>query len=206
MPAYVAEGVIQPFIENNIQICFYKLDSHLFPDMNNLNTIIENKINIKLCIVIHPMGFEAPIGIISKLLKSKNIYLLEDCAQSLFSKYKADNRPFGSIGDFALFSFNKFLPVLDGATLISNLSEFDLSVDDQKLQPLSRESLRAYYDHLEINKWIAESEDNLLSEKLLMETSQKYDDYYSFINKHLSARKISDYSKNIIKSIDYDNL
>ena len=77
-------------------------------DINTGNICYENiikKVNgkTKAIAVVHYLGVPVEMAKISKLAKSKNIFLLEDCALSLGASYK--NKHTGLIGDAGVFSF-----------------------------------------------------------------------------------------------------
>jgi perosamine synthetase len=67
---------------------------------------IQNKITskTKAIVVIHNYGNIAEIEEIQHLANLKKIYLIEDCAESAFSKY--NNKFCGSFGDLSTFSFH----------------------------------------------------------------------------------------------------
>lgn len=70
----------------------------------NVNEIAKkiNK-NTKVIILVHLYGLVVNIDEINKLVKGKNIILIEDCAQAFGSQYK--NKPVGTLGDIGCFSF-----------------------------------------------------------------------------------------------------
>lgn len=70
----------------------------------NVNEIAKkiNK-NTKVIILVHLYGFVVNIDEINKLVKGKNIILIEDCAQAFGAKY--NNKPVGSLCDIGCFSF-----------------------------------------------------------------------------------------------------
>lgn len=206
LPAYIAEGVIQPFVKAKIPIKFYKLDSNLFPDFSDISGILEQDNTIKLCVVVHPMGFEAPIDQLVEILKKKRIWLLEDCAQGIFSSYRKDNKPFGGKGNFALYSLNKFIPVLDGAILLSQVKEINVALDQEKLTPLNEKALFSYENHLKINRKIFSHMNQNDTLQLINESSRQYDRYYEYISNDLEKHGISSYSKNILENFNYDML
>jgi dTDP-4-amino-4,6-dideoxygalactose transaminase len=205
LPAYIAEGIIQPFIYNKIKIIFYQLDANLHPDIDNISQIINRNDKIKLCIVNHSMGFEIKIDEIQNILKDKGIYLLEDCAQGLFSQYYGDNENFGNKGDFALFSLNKFIPVIDGAILISHVDNQDVSLVGG-LSCINNKAIGAYKRHLEINKEISLTQDPRKVKLLINKSVKEYNIYYDYINSELNNHKICKYSEQIIESYDYEYL
>ncbi len=57
----------------------------------------------KAIILVHLYGLVGQLGRVLNSLKGKNITLIEDCAQAFGSKYR--NRPVGTWGDIACFSF-----------------------------------------------------------------------------------------------------
>ena len=205
LPAYVAEGILQPFIKSKIPIKFYKLDQNLFPDTKDISAVLEKDQSIKLCIVIHSFGFEAPINPLIELLIKKNVLLLEDCAQGIFSCYGENNKPFGGKGNFALYSLNKFLPVFDGAILLSHVNNINVSIKENQSE-LDIRAINAYKRHLQINKSIFDCEDQEKIKLLVKESAIQYNIYYTYINTNCDNHKISTLSKEIIETFDYDFL
>ena len=55
---------------------------------------------------------------IQKLIKNKGIFLIEDCAEAIGTKYK--NKKIGSFGDCSVFSFfgNKTLTTGEGGMIL----------------------------------------------------------------------------------------
>lgn len=88
----------------------------IFSDIDR-NTIgscyleIEKKITSKTKMIVaqHSFGIPCDIEPIVRLSKSKNIFLLEDCALTLGSKIKGIQ--VGNFGDAALFSFDSYKPL-----------------------------------------------------------------------------------------------
>ena len=68
----------------------------------------------------HMYGNPCEMDKIKKLTNKFSIYLIEDCAQSLGSKY--NNKYTGSNGDISIFSFgySKNLDVGEGGIILSN--------------------------------------------------------------------------------------
>lgn len=78
------------------------------------------KKRIKACIPMHTYGNVLRIQEIKKICKNNNIYLIEDCAESLGSYYKEKHT--GSFGDLAIFSFNgnKVITTGGGGMIVTN--------------------------------------------------------------------------------------
>jgi hypothetical protein len=70
-------------------------------------------------IVIHEYGYPDPrLHELVALARSREIPLIEDCAHS-FDSCLADGTPLGSLGDYAIFSLSKVIPVSSGGILVS---------------------------------------------------------------------------------------
>lgn len=66
----------------------------------------------KAIIVIHNYGVVADMEAIKNLSVSKGLYLIEDCAESIFSKY--NGKYCGSFGDLSTFSFHATKTIATG--------------------------------------------------------------------------------------------
>jgi dTDP-4-amino-4,6-dideoxygalactose transaminase len=205
IPAYIAEGVIQPFIEAQIQICFYQLLPDLTPNLKDIQQHITNHSSICLCVVVHPLGFEAPIPEIKNVLESKGISLFEDCAQGIFSHYKMGGS-FGTQGDFSLYSLNKFLPVADGALLISNVDEVKVEVDYKVTSIPHERAITEYFQHLYTNNQLLHSNNIVECNRLILDSGVAYEKYYSVISKEISPYRQNEISKKIGNTILYEEL
>src|SRR6185503_19832920 len=67
-------------------------------------------------------GWPQPVCDLRRLCDEHGLRLVEDCALALFSR--AQGRPLGSFGDYAVFCLFKTLPVLDGGLLVQNRHAF----------------------------------------------------------------------------------
>ena len=205
MPAYIAEGVIQPFLNKGIHPLFYQLDEKLRPDLDDLDALVkEHGEKIKLMILVHPMGYPVKVEPIRACFKGLNVHLLEDCALAMFSTHE-DGTVLGGIGDSALFSFNKFLPVLDGALLISNKKDLPLQKDVHYEGSVSA-AMDAYFQHLLCNYRLGFAASSEEAASLSRESAQAYDSYYEEINKDLRLREMSLGSKAIFQGLDFEDL
>lgn len=66
----------------------------------------------KAIVVIHNYGVMADMEAIKKLSLSKSLYLIEDCAESIFSKF--NGKYCGSFGDLSTFSFHATKTIASG--------------------------------------------------------------------------------------------
>jgi dTDP-4-amino-4,6-dideoxygalactose transaminase len=207
IPSYVAEGVISPFIHNGIRIQFYNVNEKLLVDPEAIAKQVENDPSIRILVLIHPFGFEQPIKRIKQKISGKaNTYILEDCAQALFSK-ESGGRRLGEQGDFTLYSLNKFLPVPDGAILQNRLPSVTIANVEFKAENEQRRvSILDYIQHLHLNFEMFQSNEPCNVRKILERTSKAYDRYYAFINQSFDLFAPSSETINQLKIIDFDSL
>lgn len=87
---------------------------------------IKKKINkkTKAIIIVHMAGYPCEINKILKICKENKIYLIEDCAHALGSRYK--NTHLGNFGISGCFSFypTKHITTGEGGMVISNNKNF----------------------------------------------------------------------------------
>lgn len=116
LPAYNCGVEIEPFIRHGLNVKWYRIKSDMTIDLDDLfNKLSENP---SVLLIIHYLGFPQPLEEIYSVCKQKGIILIEDCAHAMLSKSSA--RPLGSIGDIAVFSLRKFLPIPEGGALVIN--------------------------------------------------------------------------------------
>lgn len=116
-PAFDCDGTLQPFRAMGLEPVFYRSDPRTFrADISD----IAGKLSAgpKMIHVINHFGFPQPWDELLALREKAGIPIMEDNAYSLFSSYKG--RPFGSFGDFAIFSLKKNLLLTDGGMLKVN--------------------------------------------------------------------------------------
>jgi perosamine synthetase len=97
---------------------------------------IERKITskTKAIILVHLYGHACNMDAIIPICKRNNLLLIEDCAEAIGSLYK--NKPIGSFGDIATFSFfgNKTITTGEGGMVLSNSKELIDKVNHYKSQ------------------------------------------------------------------------
>jgi len=72
---------------------------------------------VKAAIVPHYFGVPREMASVRDLCDAHGVALIEDCAHAFFGR--AQGRPIGSWGDFAIGSLTKFFPVTEGGCLVS---------------------------------------------------------------------------------------
>jgi len=143
LPSYIGitdregSGVMDPIWDSGINYDFFCIDGHLNADLADLFTRIQAK-SIKALVLIHYFGFpQKEVFKIREFCKNNDVYLIEDCAHSLYGKLGESD--LGSIGDFSFFSIHKSIPSESGGFLRSNLDQFELTkkVGDEERIDLS---------------------------------------------------------------------
>ena len=113
MPAYNCGTEVDPFVSYGLNVNFYRIDKKARMDSEDLFRRVTEK--TKVIYVIHYFGWPQDISGLPEYCTKNHIYLIEDCALSLFSNLI--KHPIGVLGDAAIYSFPKTLPVPDGGAL-----------------------------------------------------------------------------------------
>jgi len=193
LPAFIAEGVVSPIKAAGATCCFYKLDASMMPDLADLAVQVQRSHNPRLAVVYHPFGYAAPVADVRHICAPWGVPVLEDCAHAFFSATE-QHSPLGLIGDYALFSYNKFFPVSDGA----ELTIMGGAQSDSFLLPPSEISLRHYQVHLNYLKKFAAITPSQEAGSLLKQAGAAYDKYYAMLNSDVRAREMSLRSRQLL--------
>lgn len=115
IPAYHCEAMVAPARWRGARAVFYRIN----PDTSILFDDIAAKITPKTraIIVTHYFGFEQQLQPIRTLCTKHGIVLIEDCAHALFGL--SSGQAIGTIGDYAVASLMKFLPIYEGGLICS---------------------------------------------------------------------------------------
>ena len=98
--------------DNNVILQFYSINDEFEPEYSKIN--LSNS-NVDLFVFVHFFGMYLNIAQAREFCNNIGSVLIEDCAHVLYPKV-----PFGTIGDYAIFSPHKCLPIVDGAMLKHN--------------------------------------------------------------------------------------
>ena len=94
---------------------FYRVDRSARVDVDDLRRAVDRR--TRAVLVTHFFGFPDPhLPAIVELCQDRGLFLIEDCAHALYST--RDGRPLGTLGDAAVFSLWKTLPVPDGGAAL----------------------------------------------------------------------------------------
>lgn len=115
VPAYHQGVEIETLLVAGYRLRYYRLDERLGIDFADLERRLDK--TVSALHVIHYFGFAQPLEPIRRFCEAHRLKLIEDCALSLFAR---DNDTWvGSVGDLALFSVYKTLPVPHGGFLVT---------------------------------------------------------------------------------------
>jgi perosamine synthetase len=116
VPAYICRAAIDPLIAYGVNVDFYRVKPDCSIDLDDLEARITSRTQAVL--IVHYFGFPQPLTPLARLCAAHRLALIEDCAHVLSGD--TEGKPIGSLGDAAVFSWRKFLPVYDGADLVMN--------------------------------------------------------------------------------------
>ncbi len=116
VPAYICSSAVDPIIAYGADVEFYRVDSDCKADLTDIESRIRPETVALL--IVHYFGAPQSIPALRALCDRHGLWLLEDCAHVLVGAY--EGAPLGSFGDVSVFSWRKFLPTYDGATLFIN--------------------------------------------------------------------------------------
>lgn len=104
MPSYTFVSTANAFVLRGAKIKFVDVR----PDTMNINeTLIESAITskTKAIVPVHYAGVSCEMDLIMEIAKKYNLYVVEDAAQGVMSKYKG--KALGSIGHLGCYSFHE---------------------------------------------------------------------------------------------------
>jgi dTDP-4-amino-4,6-dideoxygalactose transaminase len=120
LPSYLCKEVVKPFKDELLKVKFYKVDETLSVDIDDLQNKIGEK--TRALLFIHYFGFPQTAVYEIKALCEGKILLIEDLVQSFLTRYQ--RKVLGSVGDVTISSYQKWIPIPDGALLGINNASF----------------------------------------------------------------------------------
>lgn len=122
-PAYTFVSSVNAFVLRGAKIIFCDSESATPNiDIKKIEELITPK--TRAVVVVHYAGIAVDMDPLMKLAQKHNLYVIEDAAHSIDSYYK--DRPLGSIGHLAAFSFHETKNVIsgEGGMLVINDERF----------------------------------------------------------------------------------
>lgn len=114
VPAYNCGAEVDPFLWTGAKAVFYRVDNRAALDTEDIVRRVTP--STKVVYVTHYFGWPQKLDELAKWCKEKHLFLVEDCALALFSD--GPKNTIGRVGDAAIYSFVKSLPVPDGGALV----------------------------------------------------------------------------------------
>lgn len=120
VPVNICEVVVETILNNNLKPLLIDITDNLTICPKDLQKKITNE--TKVIIPVHTFGNLYDVEEIQKIAKKNRCIIIEDCAQTLTSKYKEKN--VGTFGDYAFFSLDvtKHISSFGGGVLIAKKS------------------------------------------------------------------------------------
>lgn len=113
MPALCCASMVQPFIQSEIEVRYYKIKSDLTIDYLDLEKKLKDD---SFIFVMHYYGIKSFNSDVLQdiLLSHNNVQIIQDCTQHVFT-----NHLYNDIADYWIGSIRKWVPIADGAFLAS---------------------------------------------------------------------------------------
>lgn len=202
LPPICPQGLLIPFERKKVDFKYYHLAEDFTVHIGMLEQMLAND-KCKVLVFIHYFGiFNPQVAEIKKLCDQHNVILIEDAVQGLFSKDE-NGQKVGSVGDIALFSLPKFLPVPDGAIFVINNPGLKVEFNYRKSQKMTLSRL-FHLQSLLLNSLISETSNKYIYRIIKAFSLLNYSAYYFFLflNKH--NQNISKTSLRILSNIEYE--
>ncbi len=123
VPSLTWTTTVTPVIQSGLKPVFVDCNINDFSfDYKDLKKKITRK--TKAIFIAHIIGFPANISLIKKIIKGKNILILEDSCESQGAKFK--NKKVGNFGVASSFSFywGHHLTTIEGGMIVTNNKKF----------------------------------------------------------------------------------
>jgi len=175
LPSYTCPSVAMPILYVYGKPIFVDIEKDYNISLKDIESRLTEK--TKVVVVPHMFGLPADIGPIRDFCEEKDIFLIEDCAQSLGARY--DRKKVGIYGDISIFSFYsaKMITSIKGGMtcsrdreLIENIKELRYidrpwDLEDKRIRfnyimsdieaSVGREQLKKLNGFIKRRRWIA---------------------------------------------------
>lgn len=149
VPAYHQGVEIETLLVAGYRLHYYRLDDRLGIDFADLERRMDK--DVSALYVIHYFGRAQPLEPIRRYCDAHNLKLIEDCALSLFTR---DNGTWvGSVGDLALFSVYKTLPLPHGGFLVTRQARSRNGLRRAPWRSTAAQTLDLMHLGLDSNQW-----------------------------------------------------
>ena len=115
-PSYNCGHEIEPLTRLGLRVECYRITTDLEIDMEDVEKRMRS--GARALLVTHYFGFAQPLAALRALCDRHGAYLVEDCAHAFLSDNAEGN--LGRVGDAAIYSMRKTLPLPNGGAVIFN--------------------------------------------------------------------------------------
>lgn len=148
VPAYFEEIVLKGLKKEGVKIELYNVMKKLEIDFEDVEKKSEHN---QALLIVHYFGFPQPLEKIRDLCDKKKLILIEDCVQSMLTKY--NGKPLGNIGDTSFNSLRKFIGIPDGSITISKKNSEIIESKKHEIYIKKRlDALEGKFQYLKKNK------------------------------------------------------
>jgi perosamine synthetase len=113
-PAYHCGSEVEALASAGLVCRFYEATETLAPDADELEALLGPR--TRALFLIHYFGFPQDVDRWRAWCDERELLLIEDCAHAAFAAQRG--RPLGTVGDLAIFSLYKTLPLPDGGVSV----------------------------------------------------------------------------------------
>ena len=145
VPAWICWSVLDPIRAVGAEPVYYEVDEHGAP------VDVMGVPQVRAAVVVHYFGFAQPLERLARLCRERGVILIEDCAHAWLTRDQG--APVGQLGDAAIYSLRKFLPIEDGGALrISQECAATLQLPSLTRPPF-RQRLKVQKERLQRIEW-----------------------------------------------------
>ena len=139
LPSYTCIAVALPVLYQHAKPILADINDDYNISVENIKKKITNK--TKAIIVPHMFGCPADSKEIKELCVERDVYLIEDCAQSIGARYHG--KKVGTFGDISIFSFyaTKMMTTIQGGMICTNNLDWAQIVKDLRYHDQCRSSV-----------------------------------------------------------------
>lgn len=192
-PSYCCNSMLQPFLERNITIEFYKVSF----ENGNMIYDIDCKKKCDVFFAMNYFGFSKyNMDFYINKFKEKNTYIIEDSTHSWLSK-----RKYNKNSDLVIASLRKWFPIISGAVLINQLNSLNFKQEIKTLTDNKNYIELKEKAMLEKYKYIC-NDSKIKKEEFL----KKYHETNKILETDYKKYKIDEKSYEILNNIDIEEV
>jgi dTDP-4-amino-4,6-dideoxygalactose transaminase len=117
VPAFVCDTVTEPLRLAGARIAFFHVRGDLSPDLDHAAEVLGREPRVRALLWYRYLGFPIGMAEAHAFCREHRLLFIEDCAHAL------PGGAAGTLGDFAVFSLRKVLPVTNAGALVVNNRE-----------------------------------------------------------------------------------